>query len=139
MINLEIINFLAKEMAHRNYHKTMARYFLILNNYLKNRPLSLIEASNHQNHSPRWFYLKLLAEGFALSIDPNSPLFENRLDQEREGLTWTDDSSFYRRFFNRLKFFRENNKTISEDSLKDMISMGYLLFNQKYEYNDQNF
>jgi len=139
MTNLEIINFLAKEMAHRSYHHTMARYFLILNNYLRGRSLSVIEKKNHPTHSPRWFYINILSEGFGLDIDPNSPLFNNRLDQSRKGLNWSDDSSFYLRFFNRLQFFRENQKSINEESLKDMLWMGYVLFNQKYDYNDPNF
>jgi hypothetical protein len=134
MKNYEIIRTLATWEGTKKLWNTFSRYILILDNHLHQRPLSAQEAKNHQGNEARVYYLNLLVQGFGLKVDYNSPLFENRLNSKNQRFFWSDDSDFYLRFFERLKFFQAQNLPINEQTLKEMLTMGSLAFNPKYKF-----
>lgn len=136
MTNRQVIETLTKILSDRKTWETFPRYLFILNNFLSGKTLSRQERSNHQNNNPRQWYLNLLAEGFGIQIDYDSPLFEGRIDKYHERYFYNDDSDFYKRFFKRLKYFRENNIAITEESLTEMLMLGTAYFNPKYRYQD---
>lgn len=137
MKNYEIIQALVKISGKRSFWDTFSRHIFVLNNFLRKRPLSVVERKNHQDYNPRIHYLDLLAKGFELEIDYNSPLFEGRLRKDPHSFN-TDDSLFYRRFFTRLKFFRENNLPINPETLEEMVACGNIVFNDKYKFHEKD-
>lgn len=138
MNNKQIIKTLVQISGKRSLWDTFSRHVFVLNNFLQNKTLSIVEPKNHQDYKPRIHYLDLLAKGFELEIDYNSPLFENRLLKEAHNF-YTDDSLFYRRFFTRLKFFRENNLPINSQTLEQMVMDGNLMFNDQYNFHNKDY
>lgn len=106
---------------------SFSRYIFILNNYKKRKTLSEVEPKNHQNFEPKSFFLKFLAEGFNLTIDLDSPLFEGRLNKTKDRC-YHDSFWFFERFFERISLMREAELNISVSDL----SMGSLYFIESY-------
>ena len=128
----QILKILAQNAAKKSYWDSFDRYVIVLNNHLRGKHLSFVEPRNHQHNAPRHYYLSLLSKGFELDVDFNSPLFENRIDLIHKNYGWTDDTWAYKRFFQRLQFFKEKNIPLTAENIDEMVWLGWAAFNPKY-------
>lgn len=128
MNNYQIIKHLANNCP-QVWHP-LRRYFIILNNHLRNKPISLVEKRNHIQNPPRLYYIERFAKEFNLAIDINSPLFERRLNKE---LNQIQAYSFaIPRFFRRLDEARAAKLEMSPQVITDLMMMGDVLFKTEY-------
>lgn len=135
MNNLEILKSLEKICQQRKIWKNFNRYVIILDNYLKNRPISKVEKMNHRDNEPRLYYLDKLAKELEIPVDYNSPLFEGRLDTEREG-SFIDNwncGNFYR----RLRSFKKKEVFITHEIIEDMLFLRDSDFDSKYPLKEE--
>lgn len=131
-----ILKDLVKMTGKQRLWTTFSRYVLILNNYQKGFPLSRIENKNHKDNGARIFYLKLLADILDITVDYNSPLFEDRLS-DKEGTFFWSDSDMYLRFDKRIKFLISKNIELNHENIKECLNQGSLLFNKKYNFGNE--
>lgn len=128
MNNYQIIKHLANNCPQ--IWTPLRRYFIILNNHLRNKPISLVENKNHPQNSPRLCYITKLAEGFNLAIDPNSILFESRLNADLHQIS--AHSFALPRFFRRLEEAQTANLGLTTEIITDLMMMGELQIKHKY-------
>lgn len=134
MTNREIIKQLAKEAHKKSYWYTFSRYIILLDNYIDGKTLSLVENTNHPHNEPRSYYIDLLAKGFGVEMNLDSPLWEGRMRRSLKRLYFKDDSWCYPRFFERLEWFRQNNLPVNPETIDQMVVWGSVQFNRTYNY-----
>lgn len=103
----------------------------MIDSYLKNQSISIIEPKNYAHNPPRKFYLERIAWGLNLEIDYDSPLFEGRLNSSYGELYNGNNFAIYR-LFRRLEESNRAGLVLSQENLKDFLMMGDVLFKEKY-------
>lgn len=132
MKNYQIIKYFANHDDSSRVWKPLKRYFILLNNYMEGKPLSLVEKINHQQNPPRKCYLEKLAKGFDMSIDFDSPLFEGRINKDLGEIFFDGNSFAIPRFFRRLEEAKEAKIELSNKVVYDLMMMGESLLVKEY-------
>jgi hypothetical protein len=128
----DIIKELARQSGSSSMLDTFSRYIFILNNHLNGYPLSRIESKHKENNRPRKYYIDILIKGCKLDIDLSSPLFEDSIDTEHNAYGSSDDSFFYKRFFERLFILKKLGYEFNKSTIHDAILLGDVLFKHDY-------
>lgn len=132
MKTYQIIRFLARSEKTKKIWLPLRRYFILVDNYLQGKPISIVEKKNHQYNPPREVFLKKVFNGFDLEYDLTNPLWESRINTTYgEPMYYGDNWSLFR-FFRRLDEAKRANFVITEESLIDFVMMGEVVFKHKY-------